>query len=485
MRRGLVFGVVAVAALLMSAVGAQAQGMVGIRPPRPIVINFPPPPPPPPVPNAKALEGTTPYNAAYWSRPHNTYEKTSFARLTDALDRGNQAVELDVYDDYLLPVKHDPGNSINLNNCRGGAGGFLRDCLVDIRAWSDAHPGHLPITLQLDLKPGDLVLGGWDATAKTALDSTVAQELGSKVYQPEALRAFTGYASLREGVYRAGWPSIDALRGRVIVLMMGGPIGDKNDTQEEYINQFGANAHVFVCPEAHEPHDFYWNGYADDFDDPNTNKWVICGNQQDDKYWYKDTLTAQQNGQLVNLWSKDTAKFESFQQMYLAAGWGASMISRETLQTWGGKLPLNGIRRSVPTGFTLSSELTGLCVEIQSGVYGNGSDLNQFSCADSLQQQWHYSDETQLRAVGNDEYCFDINGGDGNNGDQLHIWDCDGGTSEKWQLQPDGQLVGMNGRCADVVDTALGRRLQIRDCTGGASQRFRLRSNANANNPHY
>jgi len=488
MRRGLVFGAAAVATLLLSAMGAQAQGIgtIGIRPPRPIVIGPPPQPvPPPAVPDGQAISGTTRYNDAYWLRPHNTYEKTSFARLTDALDRGNQVVELDVYDDSGLPVKHNPGDSISQNNCRGGAGGWLRDCLADVRAWSDAHPGHLPITVQLDLKPGALIFGGWNSSAKAELDSTVAQQLGAKVYQPEALRAYTGYASLREGVYRTGWPSVDALRGRVIVLMMGGPIGDKNDTQEEYINQFGASAHIFVCPEAHEPKHFYWNSVAKDFDDPNTNKWVICGNQADDKYWYKDTVTAQQNGQLVNLWSSNTSKFDSYPQMYLAAGWGASMISRETLETWGGKLPVNGVRRSVPTGFVLASELTGYCVEVQGGAYGNGSDLNQFNCTDGVAQQWHYSDETQLRAVGNDKYCLDIQGGDGNNGDQLHIWDCDGGASEKWQLQPDGRLVGMNGRCADVVDTALGRRLQIRNCTGGASQRFRLRSSLNANNPHY
>jgi hypothetical protein len=474
------------AALLMSAVGAQAQmpGTIGIRPPRPIV--FDPPAPPPAVPNAQALTGSIAYNAAYWSRPHNTYERAHFARLTDALDRGNQVVELDIYDTGNLAVRHDWdfGSSAVNNNCNGGAGGVLRDCLRDIRAWSDAHPGHLPITVQFDLKP-TTGLWGWGSGTMAAMDATVAQEFGAKVYQPEALRAFTGYASLREGVYRAGWPSVDALRDRIIVQMMGGPIGDKNDTQEEYINQFGAGAHIFVCPEAHEPKHFYWNSVAKDFDDPNTNKWVVCGNQKNDKYWYKDTLTAQQNGQLVNLWSDPDSLFDNFNQMYLAVGWGASMISHDSLETWGGKLPLNGIRRSVPTGFTLSSELTGLCVEIQSGVYGNGSDLNQFSCTDSLQQQWHYSDETQLRAVGNDKYCFDINGGDGNNGDQLHIWDCDGGSSEKWQLQTDGRLVGMNNRCADVVNTNFGNRLQIRDCNGGASQRFRLRSSANANNPHY
>jgi len=479
MRRGLIFG--AVAALLLSAtMPALAQRL--IPSPRPPGMIFTPRPIPA-VPNGQPVLGTTLYNAAYWSRPHNAYERGEFARLTEVLDRGNQVVELDVYDTAGLPVRHGYFDSDTDNNCGGGAGGLLRDCLRDIKAWSDAHPGHLPITVQLDLKPSEGAWG-WGSGDMSALDSAVGQELGLKVYRPEALRSFTGYASLREGVYRAGWPTVDALRGRIMVQMMGGPIGDKNDTQEEYVNQFGANAQIFVCPEAHEPHDFYWNSYADDFDDPNTNKWVVCGNQQTDKYWYKNTLTAQQNGQLVNLWGGDT-QFHSFHQMYLAVGWGASMISRKSLETWGGKLPVNGVRRSVPTGFSLVSELTGYCVEVQSGVYGNGSDLNQFNCTDSVAQQWRYSDETQLRTVGNDKYCFDIQGGDGNNGDQLHIWDCDGGASEKWQLQPDGRLVGMNGRCADVVDTALGRRLQIRNCTGGASQRFRLRSSVNANNPHY
>ncbi|MGF6229689.1 hypothetical protein QFZ27_003644 [Inquilinus ginsengisoli] len=460
MERSALFGAAVAAALLLSA-GASAE-----------------------VPAGQPLAGTTTYNAAYWSRPHNAYEKVHFARLTDVLDRGNQVVEIDVYDNSGFPVKHDPGNSNTDNNCKGGAGGLLQDCLRDIKAWSDAHPGHLPITVQFDLKPS-LGLWGWDAGYMSALNTLVATELGVKVYKPETLRAFTGYASLREGVYRAGWPTVDSLRGRIILQMMGGPIGDKNDTQEEYVNQFGSAAQIFVCPEAHEPNDFYWNGNANDFDDANTNKWVVCGNHEAVQYWYKDTLTAQQNGQIVNLWSSNENQFDAFQQMYLAVGWGASMISRESLDTFSGKLPVNGVRRSVPTGFSLRSAQSGYCVEIQSGLYANGSDLNQRPCTGGVPQQWIYSDETQLRAVGNAEYCFDIDGGNGNNGDKLHIWDCDGGSSEKWQLQPDGRLIGMNGRCADVVDNTNGTRLQIRNCTGGASQRFDIIGNSNANNPHY
>lgn len=459
MGRGLLSGMAVAAALLLSA-GASAD-----------------------VPAGQPLAGTTAYNAAYWSRPHNTYEKAHFAKLTDVLDRGNQVVEIDIYDASGFPVKHDPGEAATANNCKGGAGGLLQDCLRDIKAWSDAHPGHLPITVQFDLKPS-LGLWGWDASYMAALNTLVANELGAKVYKPETLRAFTGYASLREGVYRAGWPSVDSLRGRIILQMMGGPIGDKNDTQEEYVNQFGSAAQIFVCPEAHEPKHFYWNGNAKDFDDANTNKWVVCGNHEAVQYWYKDTLTAQQNGQLVNLWSSNETQFDAFNQMYLAVGWGASMISHESVDTFSGKLPLNGIRRSVPTGFTLRSAQSGYCVEIQSGLYANGSDLNQRPCTGGVPQQWTYS-ETQLRAVGNAEYCFDIEGGNGNNGDKLHIWDCDGGSSEKWQLQTDGRLIGMNGRCADVVDNTNGTRLQIRNCTGGASQRFDIIGNSNANNPHY
>jgi hypothetical protein len=460
MERSALFGAAVAAALLLSA-GASAE-----------------------VPAGQPLAGTTSYNAAYWSRPHNTYEKAHFARLTDVLDRGNQVVEIDIYDESGFPVKHDPGDSSTDNNCKAGAGGLLQDCLRDIKAWSDAHPGHLPITVQFDLKPS-LGLWGWDAGYMSALNTLVANEFGAKVYKPETLRSFTGYASLREGVYRAGWPTVDALRGKILVLMMGGPIGDKNDTQEEYVNQFGSAAQIFVCPEAHEPNDFYWSGNADDFDDANTNKWVVCGNHEAVQYWYKDTLTAQQNGQIVNLWSSSENQFDAFQQMYLAIGWGASMISRESLDTFSGKLPVNGVRRSVPTGFNLRSAQSGYCVEIQSGLYANGSDLNQRPCTGGVPQQWIYSDETQLRAVGNAEYCFDIDGGNGNNGDKLHIWDCDGGSSEKWQLQPDGRLIGMNGRCADVVDNTNGTRLQIRNCTGGASQRFDIIGNSNANNPHY
>ncbi|HMG49359.1 MAG TPA: hypothetical protein VK597_02110, partial [Inquilinus sp.] len=122
MGRGLLCGMAVAAALLLSA-GASAE-----------------------VPAGQPLAGTTTYNAAYWSRPHNTYEKAHFARLTDVLDRGNQVVEIDVYDESGFPVKHNPGDSNTANNCKAGAGGLLQDCLRDIKAWSDAHPGHLPIT---------------------------------------------------------------------------------------------------------------------------------------------------------------------------------------------------------------------------------------------------------------------------------------------------------------------------------------------------
>lgn len=430
-------------------------------------------------PNATGLSWSDQYDDVYWSRPHNTYERSFFSRLSDPLDIGFRSIEIDIHE-YVgsakeFPVKHDSGASDTGNNCRGGAGGYLRDCLRDVRAWSDAHPGHEPITVQVDLKVGFWnSTTGWSASQLQELDRQVAEILGTRLYRPENLRAWTGYSSLRQGVAAVGWPAVSALQGKVIVTIMGGPIGDKNDTQEEYVMLHGSQAHAFVCPNASIAGDFHWYGNADDFDDPNTNKWVVCGNVEAVKYWKDVAASAHASRQLMNLWGG--SGFDQFHLMYLAVGWGASMISRENTDGFQGKLPYNGVRRSVPVVFSLVNVNSGKCADIQGANYSNGADINQYTCHFGANQTWIYSDETQLRAQGNSKYCYDIEGGNGNLQDKHHIWDCDGGSSEKWKLQPNGSFVGMNGRCIDVPysSTSNGVRLWHYTCNGSTAQRFSL-----------
>lgn len=428
-------------------------------------------------PNALTFWWSDPYDDVYFARPHNTYQKAHFNKLVDALGAGFFALELDIHEYTTVagvrqfPVKHDLFQGDTANNCRGGSGGYLRDCLNDIRLWSDAHPGHLPITVQIDLKSFGPF--GWGDGQYDELHTQVAQVLGNKLYRPNELRAWTGHDSLRAGVAAVGWPSLSALQGKVIVLIMGGPLGDKNDKMENYVRRHNSGANFFVCPNAGSAADFYWWGNADDFDEANTNKWVICGNVGSPSGWYNIAAAAAASRQLMNLWSSDY-EHDEFHRMYLAVGWGATMISRKNNDTFGGKIPLVGLRRSAPVEFRIINDNSGKCIEADYGHYANGTPIIQWTCDGGAYQSWIYTGEGQLRSKGNTAYCYDIDGGDGDRGDKHHIWKCDGGESEKWRLRPDGSFVGMKNRCMDVPNssTSNGTQLWHWDCNNTTAQRF-------------
>ncbi|EYF02660.1 Ca2+-dependent phosphoinositide-specific phospholipase C [Chondromyces apiculatus] len=424
-------------------------------------------------PSAGSIHGSLPYDRAYFARPHNTYNPSKFGNLEDALQLGFRALEIDIHEFpnfyFQFPVKHSAGDPDNANNCQGD----LRACLAKIRTWSNAHPGHEPITLQIDLKVGvSNAFVAWSDLQHSILHHQIGEELGTKLFRPRDLQDFTQYDNIRAGVYFKGWPTIDALRGKVIVLIMGGPINDKNDNQENYVRIHQGDANFFVCPNAGSAGDFTYHGNADDFDEYDTNKWVICGNVEAGSGWRHLANSANNNRQLMNLWGGSL--FDQFHTMYLAVGWGASMISRESFNTFGGKLPYMGVRRSVPVEFNLANENSGLCLDVANASYQNGSDIIQFHCNSDANQRWIYTDETQLLSKGNNAYCYDIDSGDGDRGDKHHIWRCDGGASEKWRLQEDGSWVGKENRCMDVPNssTSPGVQLWHYDCNGTSAQRF-------------
>lgn len=427
------------------------------------------------VPSAAGLSDNLAYDEAYWSRPHNPYETGQFSNLLDVLNRGNRVVELDVWESGgQLVVKHNSGDGDYANNCNGGSGGSFADCLNDLVSWSNSHPNHLPITLQIDLKAG--LLFGWDSGARSQLNNQLSQTLGSRIFTPEEIRQYTGNSSLRLGVVNSGWPTIGSLRGQFLVMLTGGPIGQKNQTQRAYIEQFGNQAQALVCPQAEDPIYFDAYGSAKDFSGYAANNWVVCGNTENLKYWSQTVEASALNRQVINIWSSNNSHFDAYHNAYIAVASGASMISRETLDSYGNRIPLNGERRSIPNRFSLQAEHSGQCIDIDNASYADGSDLLQWTCHGGVNQVFRYSDETQLRAVGNEAYCFDIDGGQSVAGKGLHLWDCDGGDSEKWRLTTSGELVGMGNRCAAIPGSSQqsGTQAQLANCSGGANQRFNL-----------
>ncbi len=101
-------------------------------------------------------------------------------------------------------------------------------CLRQIKGWSDAHPKHLPIAIQVELKedpiPDPANLGfvqplPFDATQIDEVDREIRSVLPSRsIITPDDVRGH--HATLEEAVLSGdAWPTIDHSRGKFLFLL--------------------------------------------------------------------------------------------------------------------------------------------------------------------------------------------------------------------------------------------------------------------------
>ena len=109
------------------------------------------------------------------------------------------------------------------------------DCLRTVKAWSDAHPDHLPIMILVEAKddviPDPFAYGfatplPIDAAMLDAIDAEIRS-----VFPPRQLltpdRVRRGRASLEQAILELGWPRLGAVRGQVLfALDNGGSVRD-------------------------------------------------------------------------------------------------------------------------------------------------------------------------------------------------------------------------------------------------------------------
>ena len=117
------------------------------------------------------------------------------------------------------------------------------DALTAIKKWSDAHPNHLPLFINIETKtggPGDAngflrFLGfkrtvPFDSAAVDAMDAEIKTVFGNdlkNILTPDRLRG--RYTTLNEMVQHNGWPLLDDCRGKIVFIQLGG-------TKELYLN---------------------------------------------------------------------------------------------------------------------------------------------------------------------------------------------------------------------------------------------------------
>jgi len=434
------------------------------------------------------------FDQLYMLQPHNTYAHG--ARLDLWLSAGYRAVEIDVQDqgswwaDPRGPyVAHD-GGPVD-GNCRGTAD-RLADCLDDIVAWQNAHPGQLPLVVFVDMKTRwDNALSAWDVSRIDALDAFVATRLGARQYRYTDLRnAIAGAAgsTTREKLRSVGWPAADALRDRIVVVFTGGRIGAVNQGMAGMIDLRGAATRAFLCPDVDAPDPDEISGTVDGMSATASSQMVCANVHAGDHYQIVANRSAQYR-QLMHLWGA-AGDFVStdYAPSYIAVAHGVTVVGMDVtdaptatsvfVPSWIGSLPFTGTRRGVPGYFTLRplSASGTRCIGTRNNGYGNGSQIDQETCTGGADQQFVYTAEGQLRPRGNNVYCMDISGGSAGSGKAMHLWDCDGGDSEKWFLTTDGRLRSRSNTayCAAVPGGVLttGTQLKTEACSSALSQRF-------------
>ncbi|HEY7071501.1 MAG TPA: phosphatidylinositol-specific phospholipase C1-like protein [Acidimicrobiales bacterium] len=167
--------------------------------------------------------------------------------LADELDAGVRQIELDVFLDdpgggrYAHPKTVDLLGIAPPDPALAGPGlkvlhvqevdfrttcPTLAICLTQVRDWSDAHPGHLPVTIQIEAKddvipdPGlgfvqPLPWTGPDfATLQAEIDAVFPAD---RVLTPAEVR---GHAATLNAAVQAGrWPRLDQVRGQVLFML--------------------------------------------------------------------------------------------------------------------------------------------------------------------------------------------------------------------------------------------------------------------------
>lgn len=109
-------------------------------------------------------------------------------------------------------------------------------CLMDIRDWSDANPGHSPIAILIEAKDEDFFVPLLPPVVP--IDSALFRDLDDEIRSvfsddriilPDDVRG--DHATLEEAVLEDGWPTLAEARGKVMFLLDNG--GAKRDAYRD------------------------------------------------------------------------------------------------------------------------------------------------------------------------------------------------------------------------------------------------------------
>lgn len=156
-------------------------------------------------------------------------------------DEGVRGLELDTHFDPSVPgsiaVYHVAGGD-EQTVCRQ-----FTDCLMTVKTWSDAHPGHPALFIQIEPKEISLDQTVDFAAYSDALDAAILSVWPkTRLIEPADIQGSA--ATLREAVTTKGWPTLGETRGKALFYM------------NDYVSDLSGNTNLAF-------HDAYTRGGSD------------------------------------------------------------------------------------------------------------------------------------------------------------------------------------------------------------------------------
>jgi hypothetical protein len=206
--------------------------------------------------------GIAPNESKLWQAKYaDAYKGLDYQHqpLPQQFDSGVRQIELDIYADTKGGLYAHPSGPVNaaaahlppdpdfdpngLMNKPGFKVMHVQDvdyrstcqpfiaCLEQVRQWSHAHPGHVPIFILVETKQGkprgELHLTEPEPfTSETfdALDAEIRSVFpANEMITPDDVRGH--YDTLNEAVLAGNWPTLASARGKVVFLMDQRPVG--------------------------------------------------------------------------------------------------------------------------------------------------------------------------------------------------------------------------------------------------------------------
>ena len=116
------------------------------------------------------------------------------------------------------------------------------DCLKQLKSWSDAHPKHVPITIDLELKtdapacelggvcPGEAT--NWTLARLLNVDAEILSVFPKKqLIRPDDIRK--DGLTLEQSILQHGWPKLNDVRGRLLFFFDNDPNPDDPNSPRE------------------------------------------------------------------------------------------------------------------------------------------------------------------------------------------------------------------------------------------------------------